>query len=58
MLDNTSSIICAFYLAADIPRSLYRSLELCRIALNPACVCGIIVIFFAFSYTLRRSFAP
>jgi hypothetical protein len=27
-------------------------------ALNPACVCGTIVIFFAFSYTLRRSFAP
>ena len=53
-----SSIICAFGLASAAPRSPYRHLELCGIALNPACVCGIIVIFFAFSYTLRRSFAP
>ena len=34
MLDNTSSIICAFGLAAAAPRSPYRHLELCGIALN------------------------
>ncbi|WP_294769275.1 hypothetical protein, partial [uncultured Gemmiger sp.] len=33
MLDNTSSIICAFGLAAAAPRSPYRHLELCGIAL-------------------------
>ena len=40
-----SSIICAFGLAAAAPRSSYRHLELCGIALNPACVCEISVIF-------------
>ncbi len=34
MLDNTSSIICAFGLAAAAPRSPYRHLELCGIALR------------------------
>ncbi|MDD6520890.1 MAG: hypothetical protein PUF35_02255 [Subdoligranulum sp.] len=34
MLDNTKSIICAFGLAAVAPRSPYRHLELCGIALN------------------------
>jgi len=33
MLDNTSSIICAFGLATAAPRSPYRHLELCGIAL-------------------------
>ncbi|MBS4903948.1 MAG: hypothetical protein KH014_02145, partial [Subdoligranulum variabile] len=33
MLDKTSSIICAFGLAAAAPRSPYRYLELCGIAL-------------------------
>ena len=33
MLDNTQSIICAFGLAAAAPRSPYRYLELCGIAL-------------------------
>ena len=33
MLDNTQSIICAFGLAAAVPRSPYRHLELCGIAL-------------------------
>ena len=51
-----SSIICAFGLAAAAPRSPYRHLELCGIALNPACVCEISVIFFVFRYTLRRRF--
>ncbi|MFZ2434662.1 MAG: hypothetical protein WAW97_10085 [Gemmiger qucibialis] len=32
MLDKTSSIICAFGLAAAVPRSPYRHLELCGIA--------------------------
>jgi len=32
MLDNTQSIICAFGLAAAVPRSPYRHLELCGIA--------------------------
>ncbi|MFR4667741.1 MAG: hypothetical protein ACLT8A_13505 [Subdoligranulum sp.] len=32
MLDKTSSIICAFGLAAAAPRSPYRHLELCGIA--------------------------
>ena len=32
MLDNTQSIICAFCLAADAPRSPYRHVELCGIA--------------------------
>ena len=40
MLDNTSSIICAFGLASAAPRSPYRHLELCGVALkiveNPA----------------------
>ena len=36
MLDNTSSIICAFGLAAAAPRSPYRHLELCGIALKRA----------------------
>ena len=35
MLDNTQSIICAFGLAAAAPRSPYRHLELCGIALTP-----------------------
>ena len=35
MLDKTSSIICAFGLAAAAPRSPYRHLELCGIALTP-----------------------
>ena len=34
MLDKTSSIICAFGLASTAPRSPYRHLELCGIALN------------------------
>ena len=34
MLDNTQSIICAFGLAAAAPRSPYRHLELCGIALE------------------------
>ncbi len=33
MLDKTSSIICAFGLASAAPRSPYRHLELCGIAL-------------------------
>ncbi|WP_443673070.1 hypothetical protein, partial [Gemmiger sp.] len=32
--DNTQSIICAFGLAAAVPRSPYRHLELCGIALS------------------------
>uniref|UniRef100_UPI0040257B2A hypothetical protein n=1 Tax=Gemmiger formicilis TaxID=745368 RepID=UPI0040257B2A len=36
MLDNTQSIICAFGLAAAAPRSPYRHLELCGIALTNA----------------------
>ena len=39
MLDNTQSIICAFGLAAAVPRSPYRHLELCGIALK-RCVSG------------------
>ena len=35
MLDKTSSIICAFGLASAAPRSPYRHLELCGIALMP-----------------------
>ncbi|MFZ1272639.1 MAG: hypothetical protein WAQ76_05245 [Gemmiger qucibialis] len=34
MLDKTSSIICAFGLAAAAPRSPYRYLELCGIAIG------------------------
>ncbi|MEE0497168.1 MAG: hypothetical protein UC991_01645, partial [Gemmiger sp.] len=34
MLDNTQSIICAFGLASAAPRSPYRHLELCGIALK------------------------
>ncbi|MGB5002404.1 MAG: hypothetical protein WBO61_06180 [Gemmiger qucibialis] len=34
MLDNTQSIICAFGLAAAAPRSPYRHLELCGIAID------------------------
>ncbi|WP_270761253.1 hypothetical protein [Gemmiger qucibialis] len=34
MLDKTSSIICAFGLASAAPRSPYRHLELCSIALG------------------------
>jgi hypothetical protein len=34
MLDKTSSIICAFGLASAAPRSSYRHLELCGIALD------------------------
>ncbi|WP_270762830.1 hypothetical protein [Gemmiger qucibialis] len=34
MLDNTQSIICAFGLASAAPRSSYRHLELCGIALG------------------------
>ena len=34
MLDNTQSIICAFGLASAAPRSPYRHLELCGIALS------------------------
>ena len=34
MLNNTSSIICAFCLAACISRSPHRHLELCGIALT------------------------
>ncbi|MCI6622595.1 MAG: hypothetical protein MSB96_01290 [Subdoligranulum sp.] len=33
MLDKTSSIICALGLASAAPRSPYRHLELCGIAL-------------------------
>jgi len=34
MLDKTSSIICAFGLASAAPRSPYRHLELCGVALR------------------------
>ncbi|MFZ2721009.1 MAG: hypothetical protein WAY38_03860 [Gemmiger qucibialis] len=34
MLDNTQSIICAFGLASAAPRSPYRHIELCGIALK------------------------
>jgi ribosomal 30S subunit maturation factor RimM len=34
MLDNTQSIICAFGLASATPRSPYRHLELCGIAIK------------------------
>ncbi|MFR4666446.1 MAG: hypothetical protein ACLT8A_06455 [Subdoligranulum sp.] len=34
MLNKTSSIICAFGLASAAPRSPYRHLELCGIALG------------------------
>ena len=34
MLDKTSSIICAFGLASAAPRSPYRHLELCGVALS------------------------
>ena len=34
MLDNTQSIICAFCLAADTPRSPYRHVELCGVAID------------------------
>ncbi|MEF2872990.1 MAG: Dabb family protein [Gemmiger qucibialis] len=34
MLDKTSSIICAFGLASAAPRSPYRHLELCGVALK------------------------
>ena len=34
MLDNTQSIICAFGLASAAPRSPYRHLELCGIAID------------------------
>ncbi|WP_417070055.1 hypothetical protein, partial [Gemmiger sp.] len=34
MLDKTSSIICAFGLASAAPRSPYRHLELCGIAIK------------------------
>ncbi|WP_270762140.1 hypothetical protein [Gemmiger qucibialis] len=37
MLDNTQSIICAFGLASAVPRSPYRHLELCGIALTISC---------------------
>ncbi|MFR4665615.1 MAG: hypothetical protein ACLT8A_01950 [Subdoligranulum sp.] len=37
MLDKTSSIICAFGLASAAPRSPYRHLELCGIALGTCC---------------------
>ncbi|MFZ2595271.1 MAG: hypothetical protein WAX11_05700, partial [Gemmiger qucibialis] len=41
MLDKTSSIICAFGLASAAPRSPYRHLELCGIALIFPCrQCG------------------
>ena len=62
-----SSIICTFGLAAAAPRSPYRHLELCGIALgihkgflrllalNPACVCEISVIFFVFRHTPKCS---
>ncbi|MFZ2927423.1 MAG: hypothetical protein WA073_09500 [Gemmiger qucibialis] len=54
MLDKTSSIICAFGLASAAPRSPYRHLELCGIALKinparckmrtgPGCVCELII---------------
>ena len=48
MLDNTQSIICAFGLAAAAPRSPYRHLELCGIALRRFSSC------FGFQY-LQRS---
>ena len=48
MLDKTSSIICAFGLAAAAPRSPYRHLELCGIALRRFSSC------FGFQY-LQRS---
>ncbi|WP_294770110.1 hypothetical protein, partial [uncultured Gemmiger sp.] len=42
MLDKTSSIICAFDLASAAPRSPYRHLELCGIALaKRQAFCGI-----------------
>ena len=52
MLDKTFSIICAFGLAAVAPRSPYRHLELCGIALgvrktvfekwNSSCLSGLV----------------
>ncbi|MFR4668092.1 MAG: hypothetical protein ACLT8A_15435 [Subdoligranulum sp.] len=48
MLDNTQSIICSFGLAAAAPRSPYRHLELCGIALRRFSSC------FGFQY-LQRS---
>ncbi|MCI7542407.1 MAG: hypothetical protein MSB08_05165, partial [Subdoligranulum sp.] len=41
MLDNTQSIICAFGLAAAAPRSPYRHLELCGIALRKKRPCSV-----------------
>ena len=41
MLDNTQSIICAFGLAAAAPRSPYRYLELCGIALKSNTITGL-----------------
>ncbi|MDD6876077.1 MAG: hypothetical protein PUD46_11105 [Subdoligranulum sp.] len=34
MLENTQSIICAFGLSAAAPRSPYRHLELCGVAIG------------------------
>ncbi len=48
MLDKTSSIICAFGLAYAAPRSPYRHLELCGIALN----------FRLFRYTIGEDTRP
>ncbi|MFZ2757707.1 MAG: hypothetical protein WAZ23_01690 [Gemmiger qucibialis] len=47
MLDKTSSIICAFGLASAAPRSPYRYLELCGIALQM--LAGVSWIFVIFS---------
>jgi hypothetical protein len=41
MLDNTQSIICAFGLASAAPRSPYRHLELCGIALKSNTITGL-----------------
>ena len=54
------SVLQELRIAGLIEVTPYKSTRVTQLdfALNPACVCGIIVIFFAFSYTLRRSFAP
>ncbi|WP_270763172.1 hypothetical protein, partial [Gemmiger qucibialis] len=51
MLDKTSSIICAFGLASAAPRSPYRHLELCGIALSFSVLCSHFRISYSGSFT-------
>ncbi|WP_417100084.1 hypothetical protein, partial [Hominenteromicrobium sp.] len=51
MLDKTSSIICAFGLASAAPRSPYRHLELCGIALCFSVLCSHFRISYSGSFT-------